>query len=58
MTGTTWVPVGIRAMLLKRKMAASREPKKSLAPVKKKFPMLPLEKLNPFLALTRICALK
>lgn len=58
MTGTTWVPGGILAMLLKRKIAASNDPKKSLAPVKKKLPMLPFEKLKPFLALTKIWVLK
>ena len=40
--GITSVLGGIRAMPENRKMAASSEPKNSRAPVKKKFPTLPL----------------
>ena len=38
MTGKTKLPSGIRATLLKRKIADSRDLKKSLAPAKKKLP--------------------
>ena len=38
MTGSTRLPSGMRATLLNKKIADSRERKKSLAPAKKKFP--------------------
>jgi hypothetical protein len=50
MTGITRILSVIPVMAENKKMAASSDPKKSLAPVRKKLPMLPFLKLKRLLA--------